>query len=155
MKDGKPTEKVYQPFNKNGFKWRTSHDKSVWDLWTKLPPVGKRVIITSSRKDALCVWANTGIPAVSLQSETTNIKPQVMQELKDRFKKVYILYDNDFKNEAESGSNPGREAAKSIAEEFDIEQIEIPASYKAKDSSDLFKQYGKEIFLRVFKQLIK
>jgi hypothetical protein len=78
-----------------------------------------------------------------------------MQELKDRFKKVYILYDNDFKNEAESGSNPGREAAKSIAEEFDIEQIEIPASYKAKDSSDLYKKYGKDIFLRVFKQIIK
>jgi hypothetical protein len=155
MKDGKPTEKVYQPFNKNGFKWRNSHDKSVWDLWTKLPPRGEKVIITSSRKDALCVWANTGIPSVSLQSETASIKPQVMQELKDRFKKVYILYDNDFKNEEEKGNNPGREAAKAIAEQFDIVQIEIPTSYKAKDSSDLFKQYGKDIFLKVFKQLIK
>ena len=155
MKDGKPTEKVYQPFNKNGFKWRNSHDKSVWDLWTKLPPRGEKVIITSSRKDALCIWANTGIPSVSLQSETASIKPQVMQELKDRFKTVYILYDNDYKQEAEKGTNPGREAAKAIAEQFDIVQIEIPTSYKAKDSSDLFKQYGKDIFLRVFKQLIK
>ena len=78
-----------------------------------------------------------------------------MQQLKDRFKKVYILYDNDFKNEAETGQNPGREAAKSIAEAFDIIQIEIPSSYKAKDSSDLYKQYGKDIFLRVLKQIIK
>ena len=155
MKDGKSTEKVYQPFNQNGFKWRNSHDKSVWDLWTKLPPIGKKVIITSSRKDALCIWANTGIPSVSLQSETTTIKPQVMQELKDRFKRVYILYDNDYKHEFEDGTNPGREAAKAIAEQFGIVQIEIPTDYKAKDSSDLYKQYGKETFLRVFKQIIK
>ena len=78
-----------------------------------------------------------------------------MQQLKDRFKKVYILYDNDFKNEAESGNNPGREAAKSIAETFDIVQIEIPVEYRAKDSSDLFRQYGKDVFLRVMKQIIK
>jgi hypothetical protein len=78
-----------------------------------------------------------------------------MQELKDRFKTVYILYDNDYKQEAEKGTNPGREAAKSIASEFGIVQIEIPSSYKAKDSSDLFKQYGKDIFLRVFKQIVK
>ena len=155
MKDGNVTEKVYQPFNKNGFKWRKSHNKSVWDLWTKLPPRGEKVIITSSRKDALCIWANTGIPSVSLQSETASIKPQVMQELKDRFKTVYILYDNDYKQEIEKGANPGREAAKAIAAEFDIVQIEIPTSYKAKDSSDLYKQYGKEVFLRVFKQIIK
>ena len=154
MKDGKPTEKIYQPFNENGFKWRNSHDKSVWDLWTKLPPRGEKLIITSSRKDALCIWANTGIPSVSLQSETTNIKPQVMQQLKDRFKTVYILYDNDFRNEERTGNNPGREAAKSIAAAFGITQIEIPTEYRAKDSSDLYKKYGKEIFLKVFKQLI-
>lgn len=154
MKDGKPTEKVYQPFNKNGFKWRNSHDKSVWDLWTKLPPRGEKLIITSSRKDALCIWANTGIPSVSLQSETASIKPQVMQQLKDRFKTIYILYDNDFKNEAETGSNPGREAAKSIAEAFGITQIEIPSTYGAKDSSDLFKLRGKAVFVEVINRLI-
>ena len=154
MKDGKPTEKIYQPFNKNGFKWRNSHDKSVWDLWTKLPPRGDKLIITSSRKDALCIWANTGIPSVSLQSETASIKPQVMQQLKDRFKIVYILYDNDFKNEAKTGSNPGREAAKSIADTFHIVQIEIPSVYKAKDSSDLFKLHGKAVLIEVINCLI-
>lgn len=154
MKDGKPTEKIYQPFNKDGYKWRNSHDKSVWDLWTKLPLRGEKLIITSSRKDALCLWANTGIPSVSLQSETTSIKPQVMQQLKDRFKKVYILYDNDFKNEEETGSNPGREAAQSIAKTFDIIQIEIPSYYKAKDSSDLFKLRGKEVFITVINKLL-
>lgn len=139
-KDGKITEKVYQPFNKEGMKWRSGHDSSVWDLWTKLPPEGDKLIITSSRKDALCIWANTGIPSVSLQSETTNIKPQVMEELKGRFKNIFILYDNDFGKE----QNHGRIDAKKIVSLFNIQQIEIPDWFKAKDPSDLFKKWGKD-----------
>lgn len=138
-KDGKITEKVYQPYNKEGMKWRSGHDGSVWDLWTKLPDKGDIVIITSSRKDALCIWANTGIPSVSLQSETASIKPQVMQELKDRFKKVFILYDNDF----DKDKNHGRIDGIKIANLFNIEQIEIPEVYKCKDPSDLYHKYGK------------
>lgn len=150
-KDGKITEKVYQPFNKEGMKWRSGHDGSVWDLWTKLPEKGERVIITSSRKDALCIWAQCGIPAVSLQSETAGIKPKVMEELKSRFKKVFILYDNDF----DKDQNHGRIEGTKIADLFNIEQIEIPDGYKAKDPSDLFKKYGHETVKKLIYNLIR
>lgn len=150
-KDGKVTEKVYQPFNKDGMKWRSGHDSSVWDLWTKLPKKGKYVIITSSRKDALCIWAQCGIPAVSLQSETTNIKPQVMEELKSRFEKVFILYDNDFKKD----KNHGRIEGTKIANLFNIEQIEIPEQYDAKDPSDLYHKYGHETVQKLINNLIR
>jgi len=149
-KDGRITEKVYQPFNKDGMKWRSGHDSSVWDLWTKLPKRGNIVIITSSRKDALCLWANTGIPSVSLQSETANVKPQVMEELKSRFKRVLILYDNDFGKDV----NHGRIDGIKLAGLFKIEQIEIPTSYQAKDISDLFHKYGKQTVQKVIKYLI-
>ena len=148
-KDGVCSEKVYQPFNKNGMKWRSSHDSSVWDLWTKLPPRGEKCIITSSRKDALCVWANSGIPSVSLQGEAVGVKPQVMNELKSRFKEVYVLYDNDFKGEQNYGRIDGRK----LAEQFDIIQIEIPDMYMCKDISDLYKKYGKSTVVKVLKQL--
>lgn len=148
-KDGVCSEKVYQPFNKNGMKWRSGHDSSVWDLWTKLPPQGEKCIITSSRKDALCVWANSGIPSVSLQGEAVGVKPQVMNELKSRFKEVYVLYDNDFKGEQNYGRIDGRK----LAEQFDIIQIEIPDMYMCKDISDLYKKYGKSIVVKVLKQL--
>ena len=128
-------------------------EKRNWEFLIKTAKQLESMSYNLSKEQKIIFDRNTKM--FSLQSETASIKPQVMQELKDRFKKVYILYDNDFKNEEEKGNNPGREAAKAIAEQFDIVQIEIPTSYKAKDSSDLFKQYGKDIFLKVFKQLIK
>lgn len=149
-KDGKITEKVYQPFNKEGMKWRSGHDGSVWDLWTKLPPSGECVIITSSRKDALCIWAQTGIPSVSLQSETAMIKPKVMQELKERFKRVVILYDNDFNKD----KNYGRIDGTRLADLFQLEQIEIPTGYKCKDPSDLYHTYGGDIVKKVITYLL-
>lgn len=149
-KDGKITEKIYQPYNKEGMKWRSGHDGSVWDLWTKLPQWGDMVIITSSRKDALCIWAQTGIPSVSLQSETAGVKPQVMQELKERFKRVLVLYDNDFNKE----KNYGRIDGTRLADTFKIEQIEIPSGYQCKDPSDLYHKYGGDTVRTVIKNLI-
>ena len=150
-KDGIVSEKVYQPYNKEGFKWRSGHDSSVWDLWTRLPKTGESVIITSSRKDALCIWAQTGIPSVSLQSEGMKIKPQVIQELKDRFNKVFVLYDNDMHGE----KNVGRIDGKKIADEFNVIQIEIPSIYGCKDTSDLYNKYKGNIVKEVIYKLIK
>ena len=150
-KDGIITEKVYQPYNKEGLKWRSGHDSSVWDLWTRLPASGESVIITSSRKDALCIWAQTGIPSVSLQSEGMRIKPQVIQELKDRFKKVFVLYDNDIQSPVNTGHLDG----KKISDEFDVIQLEIPSIYGCKDTSDLYHKYKGDKVKQVITQLIK
>lgn len=150
-KDGICSEKVYQPYNKLGMKWRSGHDSSVWDLWTKLPPRGEKCIITSSRKDALCIWANSGIPSVSLQGEAVGVKPQVMEELKGRFKEVFVLYDNDMKGE----QNYGRIDGKKLADQFGITQIEIPDIYLCKDISDLYKKYGHGIVVKVLEQLCR
>lgn len=148
-KDNKVSLKIYQPYSTN-FKWMSKHDASVWDLWTKIPDKGDKLIITSSRKDALCLWANTGIPSLSLQGEGYIPKEKVINQLKDRYKKIYVFYDNDFKNEVNNGRNYG----KAIADKFDLQQIEIPTEYKSKDPSDLYKNWGKEVFLNVINSLI-
>ena len=148
-KDNKVSLKIYQPYSTN-FKWMSKHDASVWDLWTKIPEKGDKLIITSSRKDALCLWANTGIPSLSLQGEGYIPKEKVINQLKDRYKKIYVFYDNDFKNEVNNGRNYG----KAIADKFDLQQIEIPTEYKSKDPSDLYKNWGKEVFLNVINSLI-
>ena len=134
-KDGNISLKIYQPYSTN-FKWSNKHDGSVWDLWTKLPEKGEHLIITSSRKDALCIWENTGIPAISLQAESYLPKQHVVQQLKDRFKYIYVLYDNDF----QSDENHGRILGEMMANEFNLIQIEIPIKYKSKDASDLCKK---------------
>lgn len=148
-KDNNPTIKIYQPFCAER-KWISKHDASVWDLWTKIPQYGEDLIITSSRKDALCIWENTGIPSVSLQGEGYVPKEQVVSELKGRYKNVFILYDNDFNSEV----NHGRYFGKNLSEKFNLIQIEIPEEYKAKDTSDLCKLYGRKCVNEVINNLV-
>lgn len=148
-KDGIVSFKIYQPYSKE-YKWMSKHDSSVWDLWTKIPEKGDKLIITSSRKDALAIWSNTGIPALSLQGEGYIPKEHVVQQLKDRYNKVYVLYDNDFQSE----ENHGRMYGKMIAEKFNVTQIEIPEKWKSKDPSDLVKNHGRKVLREVIYELV-
>lgn len=147
-KDNKVTLEVYQPYSER-FKWISKHDSSVWDLWTKIPITGDKLIITSSRKDALCVWSNSGIPSLSLQGEGYIPKESVINELKSRYKDIYVLYDNDFQSDV----NHGRLYGKHLSELYNLKQIEIPDEYKSKDPSDLCMNYGREVVRNVILQL--
>jgi hypothetical protein len=147
-KDGNITLKIYQPFSER-MKWLSKHDNSVWDLWDRLPPKGNKLIITSSRKDALCIWANTGIPSTCLQGEGYIPKEHIIQQLKDRFEVIYVLYDNDF----HSDINNGRIFGKNLADKFNLIQIEIPTEWKCKDISDLCFNWGKDIVKQVITEL--
>lgn len=148
-KDGIVSFKIYQPYSKE-YKWMSKHDSSVWDLWTKIPEKGDKLIITSSRKDALAIWSNTGIPALSLQGEGYIPKEHVVQQLKDRYNKVYVLYDDDFQSE----ENHGRMYGKMIAERFNVTQIEIPEKWKSKDPSDVVKNHGREVLKQIIYELV-
>lgn len=150
FKDDTPSYKIYQPFSKT-HKWASKHDSSVWDLWEQLPASGENLIITSSRKDALCVWENTGIPSCSLQAESYFPKDHVMQQLKDRFNNIFVLYDNDSDKEA----NYGRMYGNTLAGYFNIHQIEIPDVYNSKDPSDLCFNFNREKVKEVIPYLIR
>ena len=130
-------------------KWLSKHDSSVWDLWDRLPQQGDKLIITSSRKDALCIWENTGIPTVSLQGEGYIPKEHVIQQLKDRFKTIYVLYDNDFNSDI----NNGRIFGRTLADKFGLTQIEIPEEFQSKDTSDLCLNWGRQTVKQVINQL--
>lgn len=129
-KEGNVSIKIYQPFNTSGFKWNTSTDSSVISLWTKVPQQGEILCICSSLKDALCLWANTGIPALATQGEGYKMSNTAIANLKERFKKIYILYDND---------KAGLEDGKKLAEQTGFTNIILPEEYGAKDISDLYK----------------
>ena len=151
-KDGKQSIKLYQPFSQT-MKWLSKHDQSVWDLWKQAFWYAEKygneaVIITSSRKDAMCIWNNLKIPAMSLQGEGYLPKPQVMKQVFQRFKNVYIWYDNDFSHESD---NPGQDNAKKLTELYpQLKNICIPSEFQCKDPSDLYKEYGKEALMTVW-----
>lgn len=129
-KENNITLKIYQPFNQKGFKWSNQHDRSIISLWTKLPETGDRVCICSSLKDALCLWANTGIPSIALQGEGYGMSETAISELKRRFKQVFILFDND-----EVGIADGEKLAKDTG----FLNVVLPYFEGGKDISDMYK----------------
>lgn len=128
-KEGETTLKIYQPYNKRGFKWANKHDRSVISLWTKVPEYGEKICICSSLKDALCLWANTNIPAIAIQGEGYGINDTAVSELRRRYKEIYILLDND-----EAGLQDGEK----LSESTGFTNLVLPDKYGAKDISDLF-----------------
>lgn len=130
FKEGNTTYKVYQPNNDKGFKWLNTHDKSVLSLWTKVPEYGDKLVICSSLKDALCLWSNTGIPAISPQGEGYTISETAVKELKRRYKNIYILYDND---------TVGLSDGKKLAKQTGFKNIILPNFFGGKDVSDKYK----------------
>lgn len=144
-KEGKVTLKIYQPFNKYGYKWSNKHDKSVISLWTKIPEGGDKLVICSSLKDALCLWANTGIPAIAVQGEGYGISDTAIAELKKRYKEVIVLFDND-----EAGLVDGKKLSKATG----FTNVVLPQFKGGKDVSDYYKYYGKEKFNLLMNNLL-
>lgn len=149
-KDSKTFIKIYQPLNTR-YKWAGNIDRSVWSLWTKVPKRADNLIISSSMKDCLNISCNLHIPAICLQGEGYIPKPHIMQDLKSRYKRIIVFYDNDYNNP----DNPGRRDSIALALEYNLARVEIPAEYEAKDPSDLFRKYGKEKYLEIMNDILK
>ena len=144
-KEGKVSLKVYQPLVEDKRrKWDNSNDASVVGLWTKIPNRGEKLVICSSLKDALCLWANTGIPAIYVQSETSKMSMTAQLILKHCYKHVFICFDNDA---------PGLKDGQSFAATTGFKNIVLPSFPEGKDISDLFKARGKEEFIKIIKPL--
>lgn len=153
MKDGIKTFKIYQPYNAFKKKWVSGNDSSTWELWNMLPKKGNILVITSSRKDAMVIkslYKSRDITSCSLQSEGVIPKLHVLDQLKSRFKQIYILYDNDFDNPR----NPGRMAGIKLAKLSGFRQMEIPSKFKFKDISDFRRNKGKLQTKDLLKSLI-
>ena len=142
-KEGNVSLKIYQPMNTR-FKWHTSNSGSVVGLWTKVPEKGEKLVICSSLKDALCLWANIGIPAIYVQSETTGMSNTAQEVLRQRFRHVFICFDNDA---------PGLEDGLNFSLQTGFQNVVLPQFEEGKDLSDLYKAKGKEEFINIVKPL--
>ena len=144
-KEGTVSIKVYQPeVSDKKRKWQTSNDGSVGGLWTKVPEKGEKLVICSSLKDALCLWANVGIPAVYVQSETTGISDTAKEVLKKRFRHIFICFDNDA---------PGLQDGFNLSLQTGFTNVVLPSFAEGKDISDMYRAKGKEEFIRIVKPL--
>jgi hypothetical protein len=127
-KENKLSIKIYQPYSKD-FKWCSCMDASVISLWNLIPEYGDRVVLCSSLKDSLCLSCQLHIPTLCLQGEGYNMSDTAINELKRRYKKVFICYDTDVAGLLDSENLAIKTGFKNI----------IPNLGECKDLSDYYK----------------
>jgi len=126
---GRSKRKVYSPFAKK-FKFLTNAgDKTIQGL-DYLPKTGECLVITKSYKDVL-VLQSLGYHSIAPQSESMTISSEMIDNLKSRFKHIYLLYDNDA---------TGKKYSKKLCEQYRLMSIFVPEPIK--DISDYRKTYG-------------
>ncbi len=133
--DGREAWKIYQPYADKRIKWRSNCPEDVIQGWNQLCEQDDFCVITKSLKDTMVLW-EIGIPSVAPQAESHTISPELVTELKKRFKHILLLYDND---------EPGKKAAAKMAEQHNIPVFFMPEF--SKDASDFVELYGQEELL--------
>ena len=126
--------KIYCPYGDR--KWTSNTTNKHVQGYKQLPETGTLIILTSSLKDAMCLY-EMGIPSIALQSEMIMPDEKLIADLKTRFKKIAVFYDNDFTNP----NNPGQTMAIKISEKYHLANIVIPDLYHCKDLSDYIAEF--------------
>jgi len=92
----------------------------------------KHLIITSSLKDIMSIKSlKLSIDVIAPDSENTMIKQDMMEELRDKYSKIIVLFDND---------EAGIKAMQTYKEKYPF--IEITVLPMSKDVSDSIKDFG-------------
>lgn len=114
--------------------------------YRQLPKSGKLLVITKSLKDCACLYS-MGIPAVAPQSETQFISDTILEDLKQRFERIVLLFDGDL---------TGVHYTNVLRKKYDfLIPCIIPRRYGAKDISDYHKKYGRKQTIEFIKESIK
>ena len=92
-KNGIEKWKIYFPL-RTEFRFLNNLSKKVLQGYHQLPKTGNLLVITKSMKDVVAMHGYD-IAAVSPNSETLFIEDKKLEEFKQRFKHILVLYDND------------------------------------------------------------
>lgn len=133
--------KIYQPQQKeHKFFKITSYLQGLDQLKYNQP----YLVICSSLKDAMCLKGfNYNLEVIAPDSENTIIKPYIIENLKEKYKTIITLFDNDI---------AGHNAIEKYKELYGLNGTSIDM---CKDISDATKEYGFEEVHKVLKPLLK
>lgn len=135
--------KLYSPFG--NYKWIGNCKNHHYLGYRQLPLKGNKLVITKSLKD-VAVLSIFKIPAISPQSESQIISYDMYNDVSNRFKKLYVLYDND-----RAGINGSEETVERFP---DIKPIFIPKDSGEKDISDFIDRYRYKATESLVKKLV-
>ena len=130
---------------RTSFRFITNWPSKKIQGYDQLPKKGKLLVITKSMKDSMCLYS-CGITACAPNSENLFIPDKVLEDLKNRFKNIVVLYDND---------RPGLyNMAKIRKEHPELTYVFIPKKYGSKDISDFYRDHGRKETLNLIKTFI-
>lgn len=134
--------KFYRPLtkNKDGKFLSSKNIGEVYAGYEQLPKNGEELIITKAMKDVMVLYS-LGINAIAPNGETYAFDPLLIKNLKQRFKKIYIMLDNDWHKPTED--NTGINAMKKFTEKYPtILPLIIPDRLKCTDIAEVMDEYG-------------
>ena len=133
--------KIYQPkSNKRKFFKIISHIQGLDQLKYNQP----YLVICSSLKDAMCLKSfGYNIEVIAPDSENTVIKPYIIENLKNKYKKCITLFDND---------DAGYKAVNRYKKLYKINGTSLQLS---KDISDAVNEFDFETVHKELKPLLK
>ena len=137
--------RIYIPKRKE-FRFIGNVPTKIVQGYKQLPEKGKLLVITKSMKD-VCLLSTLGIPAVAPNSETQFVSDKLLDELRERFRNIVLLYDSDLTGV--------RFMNKIRKQHRDLIVCMIPRKYEAKDISDFYQKYGKSKTIELIKESIK
>lgn len=130
---------------RTSFRFITNWPSKKIQGYDQLPKRGKLLVITKSMKDVMCLYS-CGITACAPNSETQFVSDSVLDDLKQRFRHIVVLFDND-----ETGISFMNKLKKKHP---DLIYTWIPRHYNAKDISDYYKEYGRKETLNLIKEFV-
>lgn len=136
IKDKVELWRIYFPQRKE-YRFLSNWNSNKIQGFNQLPKTGNVLVITKSMKDVMTLYS-VGVPAIAPNSETLFISDNVLSNLKERFNRIFVLYDNDL---------PGISNMNKIKKLHpELNYLWIPRKTGAKDISDLHKLLGKKNF---------
>lgn len=137
--------RIYYP-KKTNFRFLGNVSSKIVQGYKQLPKNGDVLVITKSMKDLMSMYS-FGITACAPNSETIFMTDKMLDDLKQRFKHIIVMFDTDI---------PGISAMRKLKKKYpELTYFFIPRKYKCKDFSDLVACYGKEKVKELIKELIK
>ena len=142
--------KIYVPLSSNKkMKWFTNCNQNDIGNLSKLPVVGKNLIITKSYKDCRVI-RNQNYDSIWFQNEVSLPTEKILYDLSLRFSNIYIFFDND--NTGKAFTEKTTQVFKNIGKE--IKSIEIEKQ-NIKDPSQLVKDLGEQVLQKMLLNFIK
>lgn len=140
-KDDKELWRIYMPMRKS-YRFLSNWNSILIQGSKQLPKSDDRCIIVKSLKDVMTLY-EYGFTACSPNSETTMITQSQYSRLQNKYKNLFVFFDNDM---------AGVVNAHKYKKAFGCKCIFIKRKY-AKDISDLHKTLGKDKFIEVVDEL--